>query len=475
MKQAFRVLIMVFGLGQLFSCGQNNQLSAWLENDKKLSQQDSTALSKWLLDNDLTAEDFKVSEPPKGHSGEFSVVVSGQHIQSIRAKGVKSLKGLSQLAELTSLDFKNFKQTDLSDCPPQLKLLGIAGDELLTLDGVQNCKQLEQIKTVHSAVSSLEPLLDLPKLTSIKINFSQLSTVEIGRSAPLLKFLDLSHNQINHFAIHAELPQLEILVLDDNQLTSWKHNQNTPLLVAISVKNNRIQDLTTVAPINSVKRISLSGNPLHDLTALTDWPNLKSIDFKDKLADSSAPINRKIRHANGPLELQLAEAEYLKQKYLANSDFIESLPEKTGGQAYGVGKNISSHFNLHNNPTVSGSIKIDDLNGLMRLPVVSTDDLLQYHRKIVMRGQASVKQGSLNIYSPTEIDFWDMAKLFVDTPIKQRPKDRDDLVIKGFIVNRVSPGETVEFSTNLVAIAGKYLLLLGPEQGEASDIHLEFE
>jgi len=81
----------------------------------------------------------------------------------------------------------------------------------------------------------------------------------------------------------------------------------------------------------------------------------------------------------------------------------------------------------------------------------------------------------LNIYSPIERDFWGMAKLFVDTPIKKRPKDRDDLVIKGFTVDRAYAGETVEFRANLVAIAGTYYLLLGPEQREVKGIHLEFE
>ncbi|MFV0544110.1 MAG: leucine-rich repeat domain-containing protein [Marinicella pacifica] len=475
MRNYIKVLLMVFGLSQLFSCGQNNQLSGWIENDKKLSQQDSTVMSKWLLDNALKAEDFNIIEPPKGHSGEFSVIVADRHIQSIKAQDINSLKDLSALPQLTSLVLNNFKQTDLSDCPPKLKSLRVLGKALASLNGIQGCQQLEQIKIVHSTVNSLDPLLDLPKLTSIKIIYSQLSKVDIDHSMPQLNFMDLSHNQINHFAILADIPQLKILVLDDNRLSTWEHNNYTPLLEGLSISNNHIQELTSVAPVNSLQRITLTGNPLHDLTALTAWPNLKSIDFEGHLSDSSAPINRKISQKSGPLELQIAEAEYLKESYLNNTEFMENLPKSTGGKAYGVSKNISSRFNLHSDPTVSGSISIDTLNGLMRLEVTSTDHLLQYHRKIVIQGTATVKEGSLNIYSPIEENFWDMAKLFVDTPIKQRPEDRDDLVIKGFTVDRASAGETVEFRANLVAIAGKYFLLLGPEQGKATGIHLEFE
>lgn len=475
MRNYIKVLLMVFGLSQLFSCGQNNQLSGWIENDKKLSQLDSTVMSKWLLDNALKAEDFNIIEPPKGHSGEFSVIVVDQHIESIRAKSVTSLKGLSQLPALSSLELNNFKNADLSDCPTQLKSLRVSGDQLATLDGVQNCQQLEKIKVVHSAVTSMAPLLTLPQLTSIKINFSQLTSVEIAHTAPVLNFLDLSHNQIDHFAINADLPQLETLVLDNNHLINWAHKNHTPILEALSLSNNQIEDLETVSPINSVKRISLKNNPLHNLVALSDWPNLQSIDFDGVLTDASAPINSKITQLSGPLELQIAEAEFLKESYLNNVEFMENLPQSIGGKVYGVNKRISSRFNLHKNPRVSGTINIDTLNGLMRLEVASTDHLLQYDRKIVIQGTVTVKQGALNIYSPIEEDFWGMAKLFVDTPIKKRPKDRDDLVIKGFTVDRVSPGETVEFRANLVAIAGTYYLLLGSEQREVKGIHLEFE
>ena len=71
MQQVFKVILVVLGMSQLFSCGQNSQLSGWLGNDKKLSQEDSTIMSKWLLDNELKAKDFKVVEAPKGHLGDF--------------------------------------------------------------------------------------------------------------------------------------------------------------------------------------------------------------------------------------------------------------------------------------------------------------------------------------------------------------------------------------------------------------------
>jgi hypothetical protein len=475
MQPTFKVLLVVLGLSQLFSFGQSNQLSAWLNNDKTLSPEDSKIMVQWLLDNGLKAEDFKVIEPPRGHSGDFSVIVAEQSIQSIRASGVKVMAGLSQLSHLQSLQLSHFKQTDLSACPAQIKSLRVTGDELASLSGAQGCEQLEEIKVVHSLVASINPLLGLPKLTSIIINYSQLSSVEIDHSAPALGFLDLSDNQITHFAIQAHLPNLEILSLDNNQLSTWVHNNQTPRLKALSISNNLIQDLTSVIPIRSLERITLKGNPFNDLTALTAWPQLKSIQFDRNLSNQNTAINSKIKQPTGPFELHTAEAEYLKQSYLNKTEFIETLPKSTGGTAQGVAKKISSHFDLHSDPTVSGAINMDTLNGLMRLPVVSTDDLLQYDRKIVMRGTARVEQGSLIIYSPVEEDFWSMAKLFVDTPIKQRPKDRDDLVIKGFAVNRVTAGEPVEFNANLVAIAGKYFLLLGPEQGEVSGVNLEFE
>ncbi len=475
MQQKFKLCCLILGLSQLFSCGQSNQLSAWLKDDQKLSAEDSKIMAQWLLDNQLKAKDFKVSEPPKGFLGDYSVIVADRSIQAIRASGVSELSGLSQLRSLQSLELNHFKQADLSNCPAQLKSLRISGKAFCSLDGVASCQKLASIKVVHSNVTELNPLLALPQLSSLKINFSQLTAVEINHSALLLETLDLSHNKINQFVVNADLPQLNLLILDNNKLQSLELNKYTPVLHTLSVSNNLIQDLNNLEPVSSLSRIALKANPVHDLTVLQQWPNLGKIDFDGALVDGSEDLLSKISEPIKPADLQRAEAEKLIANYLNNRLFIETLPKSVGGQAAGLHKQLSSSFNLNGQSSISGEMRIDSLKGLMRVPVVTTDNLFHLNRTIQVQIRATVEHGQLNIYSPVDVDYWQMAAVFVESPIRQRPKDMDKFILKGFEVNQVMPGETVKFKAQLLPLVDRYMLILGSEHGEVTGVSLEFE
>jgi hypothetical protein len=157
------------------------------------------------------------------------------------------------------------------------------------------------------------------------------------------------------------------------------------------------------------------------------------------------------------------EARYLKAAFLKNNHVVQQLPDAGPGQATAVSKRLSSHFSSHADPTITGSIDIGELQGRMHLEVASTSNLLYQQKKATVRFTASAAQGSYQIYSPVDMDFWQMAKLFIDTPDKYRP-DPDPWQLTGYVVYTIEAGKITSGQANLIPLADEYHLLLVAEK-----------
>ncbi|MFC3194013.1 hypothetical protein ACFODZ_07150 [Marinicella sediminis] len=166
------------------------------------------------------------------------------------------------------------------------------------------------------------------------------------------------------------------------------------------------------------------------------------------------------------------EAQHLKTAYLKNNHFVAQLPDPNSGKASGIGKQLSSHFSSHSEPAVTGRVVLAEFQGLFRLKVASTDNLLYQQQPFRVNIDASVSDGVFHIYSPVEMDFWQMAKLFVDRPDTQRPTD-DQWLLRGYVVTTVDAGQTVTTSATLSPMANEYQLLIYTNQ-TASDVQLIF-
>lgn len=87
-------------------------------------------------------------------------------------------------------------------------------------------------------------------------------------------------------------------------------------------------------------------------------------------------------------------------------------------------------------------------------------------------GTVRVESGRLRIYSPVDMDFWQMATLFVDRPLRNEPTPAE-LTLKGWKVIDVAPGEALRFTAALVGVGGDDALLLEALEGEATGIAFE--
>ncbi|WP_460087406.1 hypothetical protein [Roseibium sp. LAB1] len=169
------------------------------------------------------------------------------------------------------------------------------------------------------------------------------------------------------------------------------------------------------------------------------------------------------------------QALAFREKYLEGGKFVEKPPSRTSGSARDIHSRLATSFASSGSSSVTGSVTIGQLKGFFRLKLAGTSNTLYYSRKIRISGSASTSEGSLEIYSPIDINLWDMAAVLVDNPDRNAPPPEEGLILKGYVVTKITPGAATPFSANLQPMAGDYLLLLNAPDGTAGTISIDID
>lgn len=163
------------------------------------------------------------------------------------------------------------------------------------------------------------------------------------------------------------------------------------------------------------------------------------------------------------------QARQLRQGYL-DRGFMTTLPQAPNGRALGVAGERRSTFGLSGAPRISGELRIERLEGRMRLSLLRTRDTLKYGRTAQVSGTASVAQGRLRVYSRVTADTWNIARALVDTASMQPPPE--DFQLDGWMVTEVPAGQDIAFSAQLLTVGGDYMVVLEAPDGAAEGIRL---
>lgn len=174
-----------------------------------------------------------------------------------------------------------------------------------------------------------------------------------------------------------------------------------------------------------------------------------------------------------PHECQAREARTLKANYLRNLQFVEQ-PPPGDGHVEGVDGSLAIARSLSGPPRISGTVMIEHLVGRFRHRLASSRDVMQYGREATVAGTVTVRRGRLAIYSPVDENFWQMAALFVDRPVRGETAP-DELLLKGWKRIDVEPGKPTPFSARLIALGGDHRLLIHAPDGEARGIELTLD
>lgn len=176
-----------------------------------------------------------------------------------------------------------------------------------------------------------------------------------------------------------------------------------------------------------------------------------------------------------PSDRRWCQALAFKAKYMQGGKFVETAPSRRDGTVRDIRSRIVSSFSSGGSSSVEGPVTIAELKGFYRLILAGTSNTLYYGRQIRVSGTASTAEGTLEIYSPVDVDLWKLAAVLVENSDRNAPPPEDGLIMKGYMVTRIAPGAEQEFSAMLLPIGGDFMLLLNARDGPVRDIRLHLE
>lgn len=438
---------------------------------EKLDSEQLTVLTEWMRENGLSLEQFNISDA--GFKGEYSVVINNNQLVGLKSKGVRSADALAGLSSLRDLELSFFETVHLTRCAPKLETLRINGlpNKPLSLTFLKQCNKMLELKLFHTEFTDWSALYALKQLEKLTIRFSAMASLELTQTLPLLSRLDLTNNQLNNISFGASQPRLKELFLSNNQFSVQPDISTLTELETLSLDNNPLLSITENHLPPQLKHLDLRKTALLDFAPLTHLPDLKKIQVQRQPKNLPQKLKDKVLAAVSD-DSQLAIAEDLMHKYLDGVQFIEKLPDSVNGKALGLSIESAQHFSMNGTSKLSGSITIDELQGLMRIPLAQTDNQLYMQRQVSISGQAYVSKGAFRIYNPVDLDFWSMAAVFVDHPQPEAPAS-SDLQRTGFIFYEAQANKPASFQANLIPMADRYLLLVGADSATVININYQ--
>lgn len=198
--------------------------------------------------------------------GKLSGLDLHQNFTQARQNGVKSLEGLEYAVNMTQLD--------------------LAGNEIVDLTPIKNCKKLEKLDlssqystSQYKELSDISPLANLTNLKVLKLKTNDIQDVSVLKNLINLEELDLFGNRkIKSIEGFEKLTKLKILLLNRTRsikdITPLKECKN---LQQLSIQGNKVDNIDALKDHKNLEKLDISSNNIKDLTAISSSVNLTEL------------------------------------------------------------------------------------------------------------------------------------------------------------------------------------------------------
>lgn len=252
-----------------------------------------------------------------------------QNFTQSRQNGVKSLEGLEYAVNMTQLD--------------------LAGNEIVDLTPIKNCKKLEKLDlssqystSQYKELSDISPLANLTNLKVLKLKTNDIQDVSVLKNLTNLEELDLFGNRkIKSIEGFEKLTNLKKLFLNRTRsikdITALKECKN---LQQLSIQGNKVDNIDALKDHKNLEKLDISSNNIKDLTAISS-----SVNLTELLANGN-----KIENLSAIKDLVNLKALHISENKISDISSLEKLTNLTD-------------LDLSNNPISS----IDALKNLTKL------------------------------------------------------------------------------------------------------------
>ncbi|KAF4651111.1 Leucine-rich repeat-containing protein 40 [Perkinsus chesapeaki] len=171
------------------------------------------------------------------------------------------------LPNLQSLSIDHNRLSDLrTSLPCGLKILAASNNELVSVEGIQELRHLEELDLAFNRITDLPDLRNCGDLVSVNVGYNKLSSwPKISHKCATLC---LSYNSIRTQNSRESLPSgLMTLLVDNNKIDDIPESMTTLVdLSTLDLRNNDISKVPSeLGLLPSLRRILLDGNPIHNI------------------------------------------------------------------------------------------------------------------------------------------------------------------------------------------------------------------
>ena len=168
----------------------------------------------------------------------------------------------------------------------------IKQDQIQSIEGIENFKNLTRLDCTNNQISDLTPLAGLSNLTQLNLSNNKISDLTPLTRLPNLTTLNLYGNQISDLTLLASLNNLIDLYLGYNQISDLKPLASLNNLIGLDLDNNQISDLTPLAGLSNLTQLSLDNNQISDLKPLASLFLLTQLSLDNNQISDLKPLTR---------------------------------------------------------------------------------------------------------------------------------------------------------------------------------------
>ncbi|XP_069132519.1 leucine-rich repeat and IQ domain-containing protein 1-like [Argopecten irradians] len=199
---------------------------------------------------------------------------------------ITSAAQVDTLRQVTTVQLQDLPGCDLSTLGQcwGLKYLSMTNCNLVAVDGLQSCKQLQLVYFKHNFIEYVD-LKDLGNLSYVNLSHNKLSVIHGLDGCGNLRWLDLSHNRLTRIGGLHSLRRLHTVDLSNNQLISTSSLGDTPTIQVLDISHNHLQDCQDLNRLCLLQVLKLSSNNLLQLPDLKNQVLLQTLCLEDNSLD----------------------------------------------------------------------------------------------------------------------------------------------------------------------------------------------
>ncbi len=201
------------------------------------------------------------------------------------------------------------------------------GAEIKSLEGIEHCLAVQEIRLADNQISDLSPLAELKQLQSLTLSGNQISDITPLAGLTKLQYLNLESNKVSKLAPLAKLTAMRSLYLSDNKIQRLGALKGMSKMWSLYVGGNPLKSANVVRHLEFVDTLDMSNCSLKNVGFLKPMKRLRTAYLmNNKLSDLSTFIDM-LSDDKGPRLMQLyVEGNPLDAKETENQ--IETLHKK---------------------------------------------------------------------------------------------------------------------------------------------------